>query len=101
MLGRIGMETQVSTRTLDDVICESYVEFKTPVDRIVASPALSKEFASLVNSQFPRGERRDVETINWRLMTLRKRGEDKGGLPRLERAYYGREVKKDRKPKPR
>lgn len=95
------MKTQLPTRTLDEVIRDLYVDFNIPVDRIVASPALSRRFTSFVNRYLPGAQRTKIETVNWRLMTLRKRGEEKGGLPRLERQYFGRETKPDRKPKPR
>ena len=80
---------------LDSVIVEQYVRFDTPADQIVADPEVSAEFTHKVNSKLPAVQRVDPATINWRLLTLRKRGEDKGGLPRLERRYNGR------KPKPR
>ena len=80
---------------LDSVIVTEYVPFDTPADKIVADPEVSAEFTNKVNSHLPAAGRVNPATVNWRLLTLRKRGEDKGGLPRLERRYNGR------KPKPR
>lgn len=79
---------------LDQAIREQYVRFDTPVEGIVANPKVAAEFAQKVKAACP-NQKIDVPTVNHRLFTLRKRGEDKGGLPRLRRAYNGR------KPKPR
>jgi len=78
---------------LDSVIVTEYVEFDTPADKIVADPGVSAEFTGKVNSKLPAVQRVDPATVNWRLLTLRKRGEDNGGLPRLERCYNGRKGK--------
>ena len=80
---------------LDSVIVTEYIPFDTPADQIAADPEVSTEFTNKVNSHLSAAGRVDLVTVNKRLLTLRKRGEDKGGLPRLERRYYGR------KPKPR
>jgi len=85
----------------DTVIRAEYPRFGTPVDRIVSDPDLGAEFAALVKARIPADGRIDVAQINWRLITLCKHGEDNGGLPRLQRAYYGRETKQPRAPKPR
>ena len=82
-------------KLLDSVIRAEYRRFGTPVDRLVSDPHLAAGFATRVNAKMRADGETDVASINWRLMSLRKRGEDKGGLPRLERAYHGR------KPKPR
>ncbi len=75
---------------LDDVIREEYRQFGVAVDKIASDPAVSKEFLARIRSRLGRQESLKVADINWRLMTLRKRGEANGGLPRLERAYNGR-----------
>jgi len=93
--------TVSKTRTVDEIIRAKYREFATPVDRILADANLVEAFAAMVNVKLPADEHVEVKWLNWRLMTLRKRGEGKGGLPRLERAYYGRETEPQRKPKPR
>jgi len=75
---------------LDRAIVEAYVGFDRPADQIVTDPQLAAKFSQAVNSQLPRGQQVDQATLNKRLLNLRRRGEDKGGLPRLRRNYYGR-----------
>ena len=87
----------VPTAGLDDAIREEYRQFNVPVDQIVSDPAIAGEFATQVQSHLKRRESLDIAAVNWRLMTLRKRGEANDGLPRLERAFNGRTSK----PKPR
>jgi len=88
-------------KLLDDVIRAEYRRFGTPVDRLVSDPHLAAEFAKMVKARMPADGEMDVASINWRLMSLRKRGQDNGGLPRLQCSYYGRETKQSRAPKPR
>lgn len=75
---------------LDDAIMEEYVSFQTPADRLVSNPAVAAAFAAAVNARLKKDQRVDQVTLNKRLLNLRRRGEDNGGLPRLERSYYGR-----------
>ena len=94
-------QTVSKTKTVDEIIRAKYQEFATPVDPILADANLAEEFAGMVNAELPADEQVEVKWLNWRLMTLRKRGEAKGGLPRLQYAYHGRQTKPQRKPKPR
>lgn len=80
---------------LDRVIVETYGRFDTPADQIVADPHLAAEFGQKVNAQLPGDQQVDQATLNKRILNLRRRGEGKGGLPRLRRDYNGR------RPKPR
>ncbi len=89
------------SQDLDDVIRRQYQSFNTPVDQLVSDPAMAEEFAELVRADFSSDGEIDIRTVNRRLLTLRKRGEEKGGLPRLQRSYHGRESKQSRSPKPR
>ena len=66
-------------------------------DKLVSFSELSEEFVQAVLAEMPAETTVDSDAVRWRLMTLRKRGEDNGGLPRIERAYNGRA----KKPKPR
>jgi len=75
---------------IDQAIVEVYASFPHAADAIVSSPDRSAEFADQVNSRLSEDEQCAVEAINKRLLTLRKRGEDKGGLPRRWRGYNGR-----------
>lgn len=83
---------------LDAAIIEEYSKLRVPADQIVADPQLSSSFCDAVNRHMGTLAAVDQATLNKRLLNLRRRGEDKGGLPRLERAYNGRG---DTKPKPR
>jgi hypothetical protein len=87
----------VPAAALDAAIREEYGEFGVPVDKIVSDPAIAAKFAARIQARLKRRESLDVAAVNWRLMTLRKRGEANGGLPRLEREFNGRTSK----PKPR
>ena len=76
--------------SLDQAIKAEYVVLDVPADGIVATPQLAKKFAEAVNHRLSDGECESLETINKRLLTLRKFGQAKGGLPRLRREYNGR-----------
>ena len=82
-------------KLLDDAICLEYERFAVPADRIVIDPHLAAEFADRVKASLSMDAELDVAAVNHRLIALRKRGEAKGGLPRLERDY------RERKPRPR
>lgn len=77
---------------LDDVIVQQYVRFDTPADQIVSDPHLSEGFRAAVNAQLPTDSQVTLPALNRRILTLRKRGEDNGGLPRLRRSYRGRDA---------
>lgn len=69
-------------------------------DKLVTDSQLSAEFIREVQRALPASQKVDADTIRWRTLTLRKRGEDKGGLPKTQRAFNGRNAKAER-PKPR
>jgi hypothetical protein len=75
---------------LDAAILATYRQFNTPADQIVADPAISQDFAVQVNNLLPGGQQATLAEINKRILNLRRRGEEKGGLPRLRRRYNGR-----------
>jgi len=81
------------TAELDEAIRDEYRQFNVPVDQVVSNPAISEKFATRVRARLDRRDSLDVAAVNWRLMTLRKRGEANGGLPRLQRAFNGRTSK--------
>lgn len=70
---------------LDDVIRAEYPRFDVPADQIVADDSIADAFASRVGSMLPATIPVDTTTVRRRLLTLRKRGEHNGGLPRLRR----------------
>lgn len=71
---------------LDNVIIEQYVRFDTPADQIVSDPHVSERFQQAVNAELTPQEQIELPALNRRILNLRKRGEDKGGLPRLRRS---------------
>lgn len=72
----------------DNVLKEMYVEYDTACDRLVSDPA---RLLSFVKDYVERtGQQVEPARVSHRLLTLRKLGEAKGGLPRLRRAYHGR-----------
>ncbi len=75
---------------LDKAIVAAYPVFDTPADQIVSDPDVGQEFLTQVHHLLPARERFDLATVNKRLLNLRRRGEDNGGLPRLRRDYRGR-----------
>ena len=76
--------------TLDSVIVAAYPKFNVPADQIVSDPELAASFQQVVRDKLPEAQRVDLATMNKRLLNLRRRGQGKGGLPRLERGYNGR-----------
>jgi hypothetical protein len=78
-------------KVLDRAILDVYSTFPLPPDQIVCAPAASERFASLVNPRLPYGQQVTVEIVSKRLLNLRRKGQDKGGLPRRWRSYYGRD----------
>ncbi len=72
------------------MIIEEYVRYDTPADRIPANPELAEEFLNLVNDRLPNESKFSQAELNSRLINLRRRGQSKGGLPRLRRGFNGR-----------
>jgi hypothetical protein len=81
---------QTSTHTpprevLDRVIRKIYKGFGKTADEIVVVEEASRRFTALVNQQLPKGYRVSIQDLKKRLLTLRRRSEARGGLPRLKR----------------
>jgi len=72
----------------DDVLKEMYVEYNIACDRLVSDPASLQSFAQDYTQRT--GQQVEAAHVSHRLLTLRKLGQDKGGLPRLRRKYNGR-----------
>ncbi len=89
MLKNLASDT-ILTNDLDEAIKVNYPKFDVPVDQIVSDPSISEEFARILKTFLGLKKNPDIATMNWRLMSLRKRGENNGGLPRLQRKYSGR-----------
>jgi len=77
-----------TSRLNDDILKQMYIEYNTPCDRLVSDPAslqaLAEDYAQRI------GRPVEAARVSHRLLALRKLGEAKGGLPRLRRAYNGR-----------
>ncbi len=75
----------MNTRPLDDILVKTYEDFDIPVDQFIGDAGLTEAFVVAVRRQA--GDHgSDSQAIMRRLVTLRKQGR----LPRLRRAYYGR-----------
>jgi len=72
----------------DDILRHMYIEYDTPCDRLVSDPVSLQAFAEDYAQRA--GQQVEAARVSHRLLTLRKLGEAKGGLPRLRRAYNGR-----------
>ncbi|NLY01799.1 MAG: hypothetical protein GXY83_37415 [Rhodopirellula sp.] len=66
-----------------------YLERGLSVDDILTDLDEAAGFARSVNERLPIGERQPSSVILRRLITLRKRGQDRGGLPRSAGDYRG------------
>jgi hypothetical protein len=86
----VRQDSQVSeSPTFDDkVLRQMYIECDTPCDSLVSDPA---RLLSFVEDYAERtGQQVEPAQVSHRLLTLRKLGEAKGGLPKLRRKYNGR-----------
>jgi len=72
----------------DNVLKQMYVEFDVPCDGLVSDPAKLLSFADDYAERT--GQQVEPAQLSHRLLTLRKVGEAKGGLPKLRRKYNGR-----------
>ncbi len=79
--------------TRDDVLRSQYARTSQAVDEIVGDPEILAKFIDLVNSDLPQSEQFGTKDLCMRLFTLRKRGEDNGGLVRKHRQFNGRNNK--------
>jgi hypothetical protein len=72
----------------DGILKAMYVEYGIPCDRLVSDPDKLKEFGS--DYAMRSGDNVQLGKLGHHMLNLRRRGEDKGGLPRLRRRYNGR-----------
>jgi hypothetical protein len=72
----------------DSVLRERYLKNNMPCDRLVSDPERLLAFTQAYTDQT--GQEIEPADLARRLLTLRKLGEAKGGLPRLRRMYDGR-----------
>ncbi|MFH1715742.1 MAG: hypothetical protein ABIF19_00190 [Planctomycetota bacterium] len=72
----------------DNVLKEMYIEYNTACDRLVSDPSRLLSFAEDYVQRT--GQQVEAARLAHRLLTLRKLGEAKDGLPKLRRKYNGR-----------
>jgi hypothetical protein len=72
----------------DVIISEMYQEYNIPCDTLVSDQGQLLSFAD--DYIHRTGHKVELTHLAHHLLTLRKRGEAKGGLPRLRRIYNGR-----------
>jgi hypothetical protein len=75
------------TSNLDSALVAAYEEFNVPVDGFFGDDRLTQAFLALVAGRLGT-EDLEPQDVMRRLINLRK----KGRLPRLRRAYHGRDV---------
>jgi hypothetical protein len=75
----------VPNEILDNAIRRAYKKFKEPADEIVITDQKSRRFAAIVNRLLPKNSNVSIQTVKRRLLSLRRKGEARGGLPRLKR----------------
>ena len=85
------MSQSQASSPLDSAIAAVYEQVGETVDGILTDPAKAVEFARAVNRKLPKDCAAGESEILQRMLTLRKRGEKAGGLPRTSA----------RRPKPR
>jgi hypothetical protein len=74
--------------SFDSMLVAAYVDFDVPVDRFFADDRLRGDFVASLAKRIG-DQKLDAASIMRRLMNLRK----KGRLPRLRRAYHGRNAR--------
>ena len=79
--------------TKDEVLRKCYAQTIDAVDEIVGDPEILAKFLERVNMDLPPSHHFTRKEISKRLFTLRKRGEDNGGLARKHRQFNGRNSK--------
>jgi hypothetical protein len=67
----------------DEVLKAEYRRFDVPADELVRTPELAMAFCECVRRQDSGLETVSNDVITRRLIQLRKRGESRGGLPRI------------------
>jgi len=76
-------------KAFDDVVLRKmYREYDVPCDALVSDQTQLSAFATDYTART--GQATQASELAHRLLALRKRGEAKGGLPRLRRRYNGR-----------
>jgi hypothetical protein len=74
-------------------IVKVYMQYPEAADPIIQDPELSERFCKDVNLELDAAERFAIPQLNRVLHNLRKLGEARGGLPRKQRQYRGRNAR--------
>lgn len=72
----------------DAILRQMYLQYAIPCDRLVSNPSSLQSFTKDYESRT--GQVVEPAVLSHHLLNLRRRGEAKGGLGRLQRAYNGR-----------
>lgn len=78
------MSRSQASSPMDPAIVATYEEADDTVDGILTDPAKAIEFAQAVKRKLPAGYAAEDREILQRMLTLRKKGEKSGGLPRTK-----------------
>jgi hypothetical protein len=78
-------DSTIDQRLLDVAIIETYKTLNTSVDQILIDDQKGRRFHEEVSRRLPEGMEISATTARKRLVNLRRRGQDRGGLPRLSR----------------
>ena len=74
-------------------LIKMYKEYHIPCDQLVSNPQTLTKFTSEYKKRT--GEEAEPAQMGREMLNLRRRGEAKGGLPRLMRKYHGRNLGDD------
>jgi len=77
----------VSRESLDRAIRKVYKSFGESADEIVVTDKKSRQFTTSVNDLLPEHSKATIQDVRRRPLMLRRRGEARGGLPRLKRRH--------------
>jgi len=72
----------------NELLKQMYVEYSIPCDRLVSNPSTLYRFTREYTQRS--GQEVVPAHLSHRSLNLRRLGESKGGLPRLQRVYRGR-----------
>jgi len=72
----------------DVILRQMYLEYDIPCDRLVSNPEKLTNFAQDYTNRS--GQSVELAKLAHHMLNLRRRGQTRGGLSRLRRAYNGR-----------
>jgi len=81
-----GSDNNESPLLNDNILKEMYVEYDTPCDSVISNPEKLVAFAQTYTDRT--SQTVGATQIAHRLLSLRKLGQTKGGLPRIRRRTH-------------